>query len=376
MKILLFNYRDMLHPQAGGAEVHLQRIFGRLASWGHPVLLVTTMFPGAAQKEMVDGIEVRRFGGDLFFQLQVIFRIRSLIREFQPDIIVEDLNKLPFFTPLLTNIPKFIQIHHLWKLSIFQEASFPVAFLVWMQERMIPWFYKGLPFAAVSPSTVSELESLGIPSDDIKLIYNGSEEDWVFLEPQREKADYFLWLGRLRRYKGVWVALDAFHKFAMKSPKGRLIIAGGGPEEAAMRVAIHRWGLDGRVELRGRVSFEDKRDLLRGAVALVQSSFKEGWGLTVIEAGACGTLSLASKVPGLQDSVKDGETGLLFQAGNATALSELMHRVMNKPEERHALEMAARPFALSFSWEKAAKYTLEALQKALDARKIPGGARS
>ena len=375
MKILLLNYRDIRHPQAGGAEVHLQRIFGRLASWGHPVLLVTTMFPGALKQENVDGIEVRRFGGDFFFQVQVAFRLRTIIREFQPDIIVEDLNKLPFFTPLLTNIPKFIQIHHLWKTSIFQEASFPVAFLVWLQERMIPWFYKGLPFAAVSPSTVAELEQLGIPSNDIKLIYNGSEEDWILLEPQREKSDYFLWLGRLRNYKGVWVALEAFRKFAAKSPKGRLIFAGGGPEEAAMRSAIRRWGLEGRVELRGRVSFEEKRDLLRGAIALVQSSFKEGWGLTVIEAGACGTLSLASKVPGLQDSVKDGETGLLFQAGNSTQLAELMLRVVNKPEERHVLEMAARPFALSFSWEKAAKFTLEALQKALDARKNPGGER-
>ena len=371
MKILVLNYRDLKHPQAGGAEVHLHRIFGRLASWGHQVTLATTTFKGASAREVVDGIQVVRFGGDLLFQVHVAIRLHGLIKEFQPDIIVEDLNKLPLFTPLLTRVPKFIQIHHLWRSSIFQEASFPVAFLVWAQERMIPWFYRGLPFAAVSPSTVKELGLLGIPERDVTLIYNGCEEEWISLEPQREKGNYFLWLGRLRRYKGVWVAMDAFRKFAAKVPEVKLVFAGGGPEEAAMRQAVERWGLKDRVEIRGWVSMDEKRNLLRNATALIQSSFKEGWGLTVMEAAACGTLSLASRAPGLCDSVKDEETGLLFEAGNSSALAELMGRVVSRPDERKSFEAAARRFALEFSWEKAAKYTLEALQQALDHARAP-----
>jgi glycosyltransferase involved in cell wall biosynthesis len=335
------------------------------------VTLATTTFKGASAREVVDGIQVVRFGGDLLFQVHVAIRLHGLIKEFQPDIIVEDLNKLPLFTPLLTRVPKFIQIHHLWRSSIFQEASFPVAFLVWAQERMIPWFYRGLPFAAVSPSTVKELGLLGIPERDVTLIYNGCEEEWISLEPQREKGNYFLWLGRLRRYKGVWVAMDAFRKFAAKVPEVKLVFAGGGPEEAAMRQAVERWGLKDRVEIRGWVSMDEKRNLLRNATALIQSSFKEGWGLTVMEAAACGTLSLASRAPGLCDSVKDEETGLLFEAGNSSALAELMGRVVSRPDERKSFEAAARRFALEFSWEKAAKYTLEALQQALDHARAP-----
>ncbi len=365
MKILVINYRDIKHPQAGGAEVHLHRIFGKIASWGHEVVLVTTAFKDAPEREVVDDMKVVRFGGDLMFQLQVALRLRSLIREFKPDVIVEDLNKLPFFTPVLNRIPKFIQIHHLWGSSIFQEASFPVAFLVWFQERLIPYFYKGNKFAAVSPSTVSELQTLGIPSSDVSLIYNGCEEEWTAIEPQREKNDYFLWLGRLRRYKGVWVALEAFRKFAAKHPQGRLVFAGSGPEEKAMKEAVRRWGLQDRVEIKGWVSHDEKRDLLRNAVALVQSSFKEGWGLTIMEAAACGTTSLASRVPGLQDSVLDHRTGFLFQAGNSSELAELMHRVLANTIERKMLEADARTFALGFSWERAAKLTLEALQGAV-----------
>ena len=210
---------------------------------------------------------------------------------------------------------------------------------------------------------------MGIPEQNISLIYNGSEEEWTEIEPQREKGDYFLWLGRLRRYKGVWVAMEAFKRFAAKHPGTRLVFAGGGPEEGALKALVTKWGLQDRIEIRGRVSAEEKRQLLRGATALVQSSYKEGWGLTVMEAAACGTMSIASKVPGLQDSVRDGETGLLFQAGNHNALCELMLRVVQRPDERRGLEGAARRFALEFSWEKAAKYTLEAMQAVLDRKK-------
>jgi glycosyltransferase involved in cell wall biosynthesis len=369
MNILILNYRDIRHPQAGGAEVHLQRIFSRIASWGHRVVLVTTSFPGAPDRETVEGIEVLRFGGDFLFQAQVAFRLRGLCKEFNPDIIVEDLNKLPFYTTLFNNRPKFIQIHHLWRSSIFQEAVFPVAFLVWFQEKLIPWFYKGEAFAAVSPSTVSELEDMGIPNEDIRLIYNGSEDDWGQLESQHEKGKYFLWLGRLRRYKGVWVALEAFRKFAAKVPDVKLIFAGGGPEEKAMREAIIRWKLGDRIEIRGRIPMEEKRDLLRGALALVQSSFKEGWGLTIIEAGVCGTMSIASRVPGLRDSVKDGDTGILVAPGNPSALADAMARVVSKPDERRAMEMSARKFSQGFSWDKAASQTFEALQKTIALRK-------
>lgn len=361
MNILILNYRDSKHPQAGGAEVHLQRIFSRIASWGHRVLLVTTQFPGATERDSIEGIEVLRMGGDHLFQFHVLAKYRSICKEFNPDVVVEDLNKLPFYTPLLDKRPKFIQIHHLWRYSIFQEASFPVAFLVWFQENLIPWFYKKEQFAAVSPSTVSELEEMGIPSRNIHLIYNGSENDWGQIEHAHQKGRYFLWLGRLRRYKGVWVALEAFKKFSAKVPDVKLVIAGGGPEEQPMRRAIAEWGLQERVEILGFIPMEEKRNLLRGALCLIQSSFKEGWGLTIIEAGICGTMSIASRVPGLKDSVIEGHTGLLVEAGNPGALANSMIQVIQDPDGRQNMERAARVHAQSFSWEKAAKQTFEVL---------------
>ncbi len=98
MKILILNYRDITHPLAGGAEVHLHRIFGRIAQLGHSVMLFTTGYKNAKKREIIDGIEIIRCGGDAFFQANVFFKLPGIIKKFKPDIIVEDLNKLPLFS--------------------------------------------------------------------------------------------------------------------------------------------------------------------------------------------------------------------------------------------------------------------------------------
>ncbi|GBU24325.1 glycosyl transferase [Fibrobacteria bacterium R8-3-H12] len=362
MKILILNYRDRTHPLAGGAEVHLHRIFGKLAELGHEVVLFATSYKGAEKTETIDGIKIMRQGSDTFFQFNVLFKVPKLIKEFKPDIIVEDLNKLPLFSPCITKIPKLIQIHHLWKLSIFKEASFPIAFAVWLGERLIPYVYKKCHFAAVSPSAKKELCELGIAKEKISVIYNGTENEYLDVEKVRDKSLYFLWLGRFRKYKGVWVAFEAFRIFSKKHPDVKLLFAGSGPEEAKMRKRAKRFGLENKVEFLGMVEAKEKMELMGKALGLLQTSFKEGWGLTVIEAAACGTASIASNVSGLCDSVKDGETGLLFKAGNAADCAKKMEMLCDNGVLRNKLESEARSYAGSFDWGKSAKETLFLMQ--------------
>jgi glycosyltransferase involved in cell wall biosynthesis len=367
MRILVTNYRDRTHPLAGGAEVHLHEIFGRLVKLGHPVMLLTTLYKGAKERETVDGISVVRKGGDLAFQWTVLRNLKRLATEFRADVVVEDLNKLPVFTRQAVKLPNFVQIHHLWGSSIFRETWFAPAFAVWAFERLIPRLCRGSRFAAVSPSTVQELEQLGVPRASISLVYNGTDESVAALEAPKQKQPCFLWLGRIRKYKGIWVALAAFRIFARAHSEGELWIAGGGPEEGAVRKKIKDWNLEGRVKLLGPVDSARRVELMRQASALLQTSYKEGWGLTVIEAAACGTGAIASRVAGLQDSVKDGETGLLFPAGDAAACAALMDKWMRTPALPARLGANARSFARTFSWDKAARETLEALQALLAA---------
>lgn len=365
LRILVVNYRDIEHPEAGGAEVHLHRIFGRLVAQGHAVCLLTTSFPGAPERTVIDGIQVIRHGGDLTFQWTVRRMLPRIEADFRPDVLVEDLNKLPLYTEQCSKLPKLIQIHHLWMSSIFREASFPIALAVWAFEKSIPLFYRNSAFAVVSPSTSIELTRLGIAEDRISLIYNGTETELQASSPAPKKP-YFLWLGRIRRYKGIWVALEAFREFARRNHEGHLIFAGSGPESAALAKKVHQWGLSERVEIAGRVSKERKAELLREATALLQTSYKEGWGLTVIEAAGQGTTTIASNVAGLRDSVLDGKTGLLFPAGNALACAHAMENLVRTPQLRQSLESAALEHARTFSWDRAAQETLQCLQNLLE----------
>lgn len=367
MRILLLNYRDLAHPMAGGAEVHLHRIFGRIAAQGHKVRLLTTHFEGAAPFEISDGIEIERFGNDLSYPLQLFMRIRRAEKEFKPDIIVEDINKLPFYSFLVSSKPKFLLFHHLWGSSIFKEASFPVAFPVWLNEQALRFCYTQYQASAVSPSTLDELKGLGFHKPQLHLIYNGSEAHW-FDNPvcdPKLKAPSFLWLGRLRKYKGPWTALEAMKILRHSHPQIQLKIAGSGPELEPLRRAVIEWELQDQVQILGRVNDIDKAELLRNSMALIQSSFKEGWGLTVIEAAACGTPSIASHVAGLRDSVCDGQTGTLFSAGQAQELADAMLLYSENPELLSQYSRAALAHAQQFSWDTAANQTLKQLQLCL-----------
>lgn len=372
-----------MHPAAGGAEKHLHRIFGKIVEMGHTVVLFTTAFPGAKEREVVDGIQVIRKGGDLMFQLTVALNLKKLDREFNFDVVVEDLNKLPVFAHWFVRKPLLVQMHHLWRKSIFAEAIFPIAFMVWFFERIIPFFYRTQPFVVVSPSTKKELAEIGVDENRISVIYNGSEKpnfpgsadlatgtaesSEIAANPATSAVNpYFIWLSRVHRYKGIWTALEAFEKFSKSHPEVELYVVGDGPLLKKLPAWIKSHGLDGKVELTGFVSASRKYELLSSSLALLQTSYKEGWGLTVMEAAQLCKTTIASDVPGLCDSVRDGETGILFPSGDAAACASAMEKIYSDAELRASLGKNAKRYAESFSWEKSARETLELLERTVD----------
>lgn len=369
-----------MHPAAGGAEKHLHRIFGKIVEMGHTVVLFTTTFPGAKEREVVDGIQVIRKGGDLMFQLTVALNLKKLDREFNFDVVVEDLNKLPIFAHWFVRKPLLVQMHHLWRKSIFAEAVFPVAFGVWFFERIIPFFYRTQNFVVVSPSTKKELAEIGVDESRISVIYNGSEKPKVaecadlatgIAESCENTANpYFIWLSRVHRYKGIWTALEAFEKFSKSHPDVKLYVVGDGPLLKKLPAWVKSHGLDGKVVLTGFVPAARKYELLSSSLALLQTSYKEGWGLTVMEAAQLCKTTIASDVPGLCDSVRDGETGILFPSGDAAACASAMEKIYGDAGLRAALGQNAKRYALTFSWENSARETLELLQ-----RTVEGGVR-
>ena len=182
-----------------------------------------------------------------------------------------------------------------------------------------------------------------------------------------------MWLSRVHRYKGIWTALEAFETFAWKHPDIKLLVAGDGPLLKKIPAWLKQRNLENRVVLLGYVSPSKKQQLLRHAVALLQTSFKEGWGLTVVEAAKLGTTTIASDVPGLRDSVKNGETGLLFPMGDAHTCTMEMERLYGDDELRSRLSQEARIYADEFRWDTAADLTFNLLQDTVIRHRVAEG---
>jgi glycosyltransferase involved in cell wall biosynthesis len=153
----------------------------------------------------------------------------------------------------------------------------------------------------------------------------------------------------------------------------RLLIAGKGDDEPRLRQRTSRLGLGDAVSFLGFVSEEEKRTLFRRSWVHLLTSPKEGWGITVLEAAACGTPTVASDAPGLRDSVRDGVTGLLVPHGDVDRLTAALEGLLEDPERRRAMGRAARTFAQGFSWDRTADALEGILERAVAG--TPGGGR-
>lgn len=359
MKLLVLNWQDLANPHSGGAEVHLHEIFGRLARRGHEVTLLCSGFPGAKAVDEADGMRIHRTGGRHTFTLAAAPYYRRHLAHEPYDVVVEDLNKVPLFTPYWVKRPLVLLVHHLFGATAFREASAPFAAATWLLERPIPLVYRGLPTQAVSESTRDDLVARGLRRDDIEVIHNGV--DVHFFRPDesvaREKEPTFLSVGRLKKYKRIDHAIDAVALLKGRGRSVRLRIAGKGDDEPRLRETVARLGVGDLVSFEGFVSEEGKRDLMRRSWATVQPSPKEGWGITNVEAAACGTPTVASDSPGLRESVVHDRTGLLYPHGDIPALAAALERLAADAGEVARLGAAAREFAQGFTWERAAELT-------------------
>jgi glycosyltransferase involved in cell wall biosynthesis len=363
VKILAVNWLDLDNPQAGGAEVHFFEIFGRLAEAGHQVTLVASGWPGAAARTEQRGIAVRRVGGRYSFAILGRGAVRGALREAAYDVVVEDINKVPLYLPVVTRVPLYVIVPHLFGTTAFHEAPWPLAAMVWLAERPVPRVYRKAAFHAISVSTRDDLVARGVAAERIRVIYPGVDHEWFKPDPETPRAPVptFLYVGRLKRYKGLDAAIHALALVRREGVDARLDLAGQGDDRPRLERVVAALGLGDAVRFLGFVSEEDKRTMLRRAWATVFPSPKEGWGITNVEAAACGTPAIAADSPGLRESVRHDETGWLVPWNDAPALAAALRRLATQPSLIARLGRAARSFAESLSWESAATQTAEHL---------------
>jgi len=364
LNILALNWEDLSNPQAGGAEVHLQEILKRIAQKGHKITLLCSGFPGCEPTEEIDEIRIIRKGSRFNFNFVAPFALRSLLRQERWDIVLEDINKIPFYTPLYHRLPLLVVIPHLFSDSVFKEINFILGTYIYLSEKPISWLYKGFKFMVISESTKKDLVKRGLSAEDIHVIHCGIDHTLYHPDPsvQKDPVPTVIYLGRLKKYKSIDHLLSGFSLTLEKIPQAKLVIVGEGDFKESLINLTNRLNLREKVEFTGFVDRQEKVKRLQKAWVAVCPSLKEGWGLTNIEANACGTPVIASNVPGLKDSVVPGKTGLLFEYGDVRQLSDYLIKILSDADYREELRQGGLAWAKRFSWDETATKTLELME--------------
>lgn len=360
MHILVVNWQDRTHPLSGGAEVHLHEIFGRIAAAGNKVTLLCCGHPGAPSRDVLDGMDVIRVGRRATFNYSVFWWWKRHGAKLKPDIVVDDINKIPFLTPLFVKRPILAIIHHLFGKTIYTEAGRAAGLYVRSFEKRIASVYRTTPLCVVSESTRQECEALGFDPSLISIVHNAIDHrQFPMAITKKATVPTVVFVGRLKKYKSVDHLLRAAAIVHKALPNLRVEILGTGDQLEPLRSLAATLGLADNVTFHGFVTEVEKTAWLSVAHVVVNSSIKEGWGISNIEANACGTPVISANVQGLRDSVRDGMSGLLYEYGHIDALARLMQRLLVDVHERERLSEGALRWASSFTWERSAREMLD-----------------
>jgi glycosyltransferase involved in cell wall biosynthesis len=256
--------------------------------------------------------------------------------------------------------------HHLFGRTAFWQVPFPVAAMVVASERLIPLLYRRGPVVAVSPSTRDDLIRRGVPAGHIVVIPNGLDHSRYVPGARPVTAPNLLVLGRIEPYKRVDLVLRAMRQLIPRVPGIRLVVVGSGQGLNALRRLASDLDLTEHITFTGFVDEATKVRYIQQAAVAVNTSEKEGWGLTILEANACGVPAVASDVPGLRDAVVPGETGLLVPHGDVDRLVEALTRLLTSDTERQRLANGARSWSLQFSWDRSTRDLLELIEAACE----------
>jgi glycosyltransferase involved in cell wall biosynthesis len=346
--VVIVAWRDLANPQAGGSELLVDQLASGMLGRGHEVTLLCGGDIGERPYRVV------RSGGaySQFMLAPLAFR-----RRVGPcDVVVEVCNGLPYLTPWWCRRPVVCLVNHvhtdLWSL----RYPPPVAGLGRFAERVVmPRVHADSLFVTVSGSSAADLAGLGVRSDRIRLLHTGVAP--VSVLGPRSPTPLFLALGRLVDYKRIDLLLSLWERVRPVTG-GQLVIAGDGPD----RARLQRLAGAG-VRFAGRVTEAQKHQLLSAAWLLVHPAATEGWGIVVSEAAARATPTVGFDVPGLRDSVVDGQTGVLAdsQGRFASAWASLaLHH-----SRRTAMGEQARRSASRLRWSAAVDRFADVVEEAI-----------
>lgn len=364
-RIDMIAWRDLDDPEAGGSELHAHRVASLWSEAGLEVRLTTSAVAREAAVVQRDGyVAERRFGRYAIFPRTVL---RNLTGRTERDGLVEVWNGMPFLSPLWARCPRMVFLHHvhgeMWEMTLPSPLA-KVGDL--LERRVAPWLYRSSAVVTLSASSRAEIVSqLGLPAQRVSVLPPGVDPRYG-PGGARDRDPLVVAVGRLVPVKRFGALVDALVQVRARHPRLRAVIVGEGYERGAIEATIAGHDAGGWIELAGRVGDDQLVSLYRRAWVLASMSRREGWGMTITEAAACGTPAVVSRIAGHSDAVVDGVTG--FLAGDTGELVARLDDVLSDDVLRRRLGCQAVAHAGRLTWEATAFGALEVLVAQAEAR--------
>ena len=352
-------WRDLDDAEAGGSELHAHEVISRWADAGVDVRLWTSRVDGAARDIRRDGYTVdRRAGRYAVFPRTAVAGFRRKIGS--GDGLVEIWNGMPFFSPVWSRCPRIVFLHHvhaeMWNMVLSPSlARFGYA----MEHRIAPPFYRRSQIVTLSESAKQDLvERLHHAPDRVTVVPPGIDNQFSPFGPL-DAEPLVMAVGRLVPVKRFDRFVDAMVQLKERQPRLRAVIVGEGYERPALEAQIAEAGAGEWLSLPGRLSDAELIAAYRQAWVVSSTSVREGWGMTLTEAAACGTPSVATRIAGHEDAVVDGESG--FLVSSVPELIDATESILANPMLRRRLSQGALRRSEHMTWERTAEVTLQAL---------------
>lgn len=365
MHILIINWRSLKDPLSGGAEV---ATFEHAKRWvknhNAKVTWLSPIYDKNIKSEHIEGIDFVYIANPLtrnikeliftfpYFYFLVFFTYITKYKN-KVDVVIDQVHGFPYLTPLYVKEKKIVYIHEVAGTIWDQMYKFPINLIGKFIEKLIFKPYKNIKFVTVSNGTKNDLLKLGIPNQNITIIYNGVSLPILDKPATKETRFTIIFLNRLVKMKGIDRAIDIVAEVKKQIHDLQFWIAGKGEGSYVdfLKQKVKDLGLENNVTFFGFVDEKTKIDLLTRSHVLINTSYKEGWGLVNIEANARGTPAVAFKVEGNVESIKDRVSGYLAENEDENSLAEKIVEV----SKNHALRTSSIEFAKQFDWEKVAE---------------------
>lgn len=370
MRILILNWRDIKNPTGGGAEILTHEIAKRWVKKGHLVTQFSSLFEGALKEEMVDGVKIIRRGHPdaryLFYSIHFLAFIYYLkMFRNKIDVVIDEIHGLPFFTPWYIKEKKVALIcevaDDLW-IKIYGRIFGALGRFV--EILFLRYIYNRTPYVTISNSTKDDLVKNGVGSSCISVLPMGFNIPESLKKYKKESIPTCIIVGRLFESKGIKDAILSINELRRGNHIINLWVVGQGDDSyKEYLVSLSKeLNLEKQIVFYGYVTDAKKFELMSKAHILVSPSIKEGFGLTIPEAGRVGIPSVVYNSKGLSEIVINKKTGLICSENSPINLAKNILLLLTDKKLYRKLSTAAEKRSYMYNWDNTAKEFLEILQ--------------